>query len=86
MTQDAVDLLTKWVAENVRPVPADAIRDEAARLATEFAAYARDAGLARSDIAELEEDVAEDLKGYMEDALETLRGADGDAPETGGAS
>ena len=83
MTQDAVDLLTKWVAENVRPVPPDAIKAEAARLATEFAAYARDAGLARSDIAELEEDVAEDLKGYMENALEVLRGTDDDAPDAG---
>lgn len=86
MTKDAVDLLTRWVAENVQPVPADAIKGEAARLATEFAAYARDAGLGRTDIAELEEDVAEDLKGYMEDALEALRDADDDAPAAGDLS
>ena len=57
MSQQAIDILNRWMAEAVRPVPAEQMDKEAARLATEFAAYAEDAGLS---IEELELDVGED--------------------------
>jgi hypothetical protein len=67
MTQAALDLLARWIAENVRPVPAEDLESEAARLAAEFVAYAKDAAIS---VAELEEDLAETLESHMEDALE----------------
>ena len=48
MTQHAIDILNRWVAETVRPVPPAEAAKEAARLATEFTAYAEDAGLGSS--------------------------------------
>lgn len=63
-------LLANWIAENVRAVPEEQRNSGAARLAAEFKAYARDAGLGVTDIEELEEDIGEDLVSHMEDALE----------------
>ena len=69
MAQGALDLLNHWVAENVHAVPAEDLKSEAARLAGEFTAYARDAGLGAADLAELEEEIAETLESHMEEAL-----------------
>jgi hypothetical protein len=66
MTQQAVEILNRWIAETVRAVPEDQTAKEAARLAAEFSAYAEDAGL---NLQDLELDVGEDLLGYMTDAL-----------------
>jgi hypothetical protein len=66
MSKLAVDALSRWIAEWVRPVHEDAIAKEAERLAAEFTAYAADAGI---DIGRLEEDIGEDLTSFMEDAL-----------------
>lgn len=73
MTQGALDLLTRWTAENIRPVPAEDVKSEALRLAGEFAAYARDAGFGATDLAELEEDIAATLPSHMEEALKEAR-------------
>ncbi len=75
MTQQAIDILTRWIAETVRPVPPGEIAKEAARLATEFTAYAEDAGL---NVEDLELDVGEDLLGYMRDALQAAADAESD--------
>ena len=66
MTQHAMDILNRWVAETVRAAPPEQIAKEAARLATEFTAYAEDAGL---NIEKLEVDIGEDILSYMRDAL-----------------
>lgn len=66
MTQHAIDILNRWVAETVHAVDADQIPKEASRLATEFSAYAEDAGL---NLEELEVDLGEDLVSHMADAL-----------------
>lgn len=71
MTQRAIDILNRWVAETVRPVPPEEIGKEAARLATEFTAYAEDAGL---NVQNLETDISEDLKTFMADALKVAAG------------
>ncbi len=73
MNKQAIDALARWIAEWVRPVPSDSIRKEAERLATEFAAYAADAGI---DLDRLEEEIGEDIVSRMEDALEEAAGAD----------
>jgi hypothetical protein len=70
MSQATRDLLAHWIAENARPVPAEDLKGEAARLAAEFVAYAKDAAIS---VAELEEDLAETLESHMEDALEAAR-------------
>jgi hypothetical protein len=77
MSKQAVDTLARWIAESVRPVPEDARGKEAERLATEFAAYAADAGI---NIERLEEELGEDLVSHMEDALEALAARD-DLPD-----
>ena len=45
MSQRTIDLLNRWVAETVRPVPEGDLEKEARRLATEFTAFAADAGV-----------------------------------------
>jgi hypothetical protein len=69
MAQGALDLLTRWMEENVRAVPSDDLRSEAMRLVGEFKAYARDVDLSDADLEELEEDLAETLVSHMEDAV-----------------
>jgi hypothetical protein len=71
MSQRTLDILNNWVAENVRPVPPDEIEKEAKRLATEFAAFAADAGL---NIENLETEITEDLEAFMADALKAAAG------------
>lgn len=75
MTQHAIDILNRWIAETVRAVPPEETAKEAARLATEFTAYAEDAGL---NVEELELDVGEDLTSYMTDALVAAADAEAD--------
>jgi hypothetical protein len=75
MTQQAIDILTRWIAETVRRVPPGEIAKEAARLAAEFTAYAEDAGL---NIEDLELEVGEDLLSYMRDALQAAADAESD--------
>jgi nucleotide-binding universal stress UspA family protein len=72
MSKLTTDVLNLWVGEFVRPVPAAAVRREAERLAAEFTAYARDAGI---DPKRLEEEVGSDLVSHMRDAIETARDA-----------
>ena len=67
MGQQAIDVLTRWIAETVHAVPADSLRKEADRLVTEFTAYATDAGIS---VERLEEDIGEDILSYMRSALE----------------
>jgi hypothetical protein len=74
MSHRTVELLNRWVTDTVRPVPAADIQKEAERLAAEFTAFAADAGFS---VEKLEEDVGEDLVGYMIDALEALAEAPG---------
>jgi len=69
MSQQAVDILSRWIAETLRAVPEDDIPKEAARLAAEFSAYAEDANV---DIEDLEVDLGEDLISHMAEALRTL--------------
>lgn len=71
MSRRAVDVLVRWVSDWVRPVPAAARRAEAQRLATEFLAYADDAGI---KVHRLEEEIGTDLVGYMEEALADAAG------------
>jgi hypothetical protein len=73
MSQDATDLLARWIAENVHAVPEDEQKSEAAQLAAEFIAYAKDAGLSAADMRELELDLEEDIESYLEDAIEAAR-------------
>ena len=75
MTQQAVDILNRWIAETVRAVPAEESGKEAARLVTEFTAYAEDAGL---NLEELEVDLGQDLLATMKEALLAAAGADVD--------
>ena len=75
MTQHAIDILNRWVAETVRPVPPAEAAKEAARLATEFTAYAEDAGLR---IEQLELDIGEDIPSFMTDALQAAADAESD--------
>ncbi len=79
MAQAALDLLKRWMAETIRAVPEADIESEATRLAGEFTAYARDAGLSAADLAELEEDMAATLENRMEEALKAASEADGDS-------
>lgn len=78
MSQRAIGILSRWVAETVRPVPAAERPKEAARLAAEFAAYAADAGL---NLQKLEEDLGEDLPSFMSDALEAAEETESGGPE-----
>ena len=75
MTQHAIDILNRWVAETVRPVPPAEAAKEAARLATEFTAYAEDAGLR---VEQLELDIGEDLLSFMKDALQAAADTESD--------
>jgi hypothetical protein len=69
MSQRTRDILNRWVAETVRPVPPSDIEHEARRLATEFAAFAADAGI---EVENIETDITEPLETFM---AEALRGA-----------
>lgn len=69
MSQQAVDILQRWMADAVRPVSRADIPKEASRLATEFTAYAEDAGL---NLDELVVDLGEDIATHMADALEAM--------------
>jgi len=75
MSKRAVDALTRWISESVRPVSAELRRKEAERLAAEFTAYAEDAGI---NITSLEEELGTDLVSHMEDALLALSAEPGD--------
>ena len=77
MTKAALDLLADWVAENARTTAPEERQREAARLAAEFCAYARDAGLGDADLAELEEDIAATLESRMEEALAAAAAREG---------
>jgi hypothetical protein len=77
MSHRATEILNRWVAETVRPVPPQERAREAARLAVEFSAYATDAGL-HLDL--LEEDIGEDLTSYMRDALLAAADAEAEGP------
>jgi hypothetical protein len=70
MNNSPTDLLARWIAENVRPVPPAQRNSEARRLAVEFFAFARDADLSDADLAELEEEIGADLRSHMAEALE----------------
>lgn len=69
MSQEVRELLAQWVAENVQAAPAGKVEDEAVRLAAEFLIYAKDAGCSAADLADLQDDIGEDLVGHMTDAL-----------------
>jgi hypothetical protein len=69
MSKHAVAALNRWIAESVRAVPPREAGKEARRLATEFAAYAADAGI---DVEQLEVEIGEDLVTRMEEALEAV--------------
>ena len=75
MSQRTIDLLNRWIAETVHPVPAAEVEKEAKRLATEFTAFAADAGL---NVENLETDISEDLEAFMADALKAAAGTDTD--------
>jgi hypothetical protein len=75
MRKQSVDALSRWIAESVRAVPRDKARKEARRLTTEFAAYAADAGI---NVAELEEEIGQDIMSRMEEALESAEEAGAD--------
>jgi hypothetical protein len=66
MTHHAVDILQRWIAETVHAVAPEEAAKEAARLVTEFRAYAEDAGL---NLEELEVDLGQDLLATMQEAL-----------------
>jgi hypothetical protein len=70
MSKLSVDILNRWVAESVRPVPPAEAAREAARLAAEFTAYAEDAGLS---VERLEIEIGEDIVSHMREALEAAR-------------
>jgi hypothetical protein len=72
MTQRAIEILNRWIADTVKPVPPDEISSEANRLANEFMAYAADAGL---NVERLEIDLGEDLAARMTEALQTAADA-----------
>ena len=73
MTQRAIDILNRWIADTVKPVPPEQTSREATRLANEFMAYATDAGL---NVEKLEVDLGEDLVARMTEALETAADAE----------
>jgi hypothetical protein len=75
MSRGTLDILERWVAETVRPVPVEEIEKEAERLATEFSAFAADAGI---NIENLETEITEDLPSYMADALRAATVVNGD--------
>jgi len=75
MSQRTLDILNRWIDETVRPVAADEIPKEAKRLATEFSAFAMDAGV---DIENLETEISEDLETFMADALKAAAGVGDD--------
>ena len=77
MSQRTIDLLNRWIAETVHPVPAAEVEKEAKRLATEFTAFAADAGL---NVENLETEISEDLEAFMADALKAAAGTDTDDP------
>lgn len=76
MSKHAVTALTLWIAESVRAVPSRDAPKEARRLATEFAAYAADAGI---DVEQLEVEIGGDLVSRMEEALEAAGEPDDDS-------
>ena len=73
MSQRTLDILNRWIAETVKPVPAEEIPKEAKRLATEFTAFAADAGM---NVEDLEIEISEDLETFMVDALKAAAGMD----------
>ena len=73
MSKQTIDALNRWIAEWVRVVRRNSIPKEAERLATEFAAYATDAGI---DLDRLEEEIEQDIVSRMEEALEEVADAD----------
>lgn len=75
MSQRTIDLLNRWIAETVRPVPAGEVEKEAKRLATEFSAFAADAGL---NVENLETEISENLETFMADALKAAAGTGDD--------
>jgi hypothetical protein len=79
MRDRSTDLLERWIAENVSPVPPAQRASEARRLAVEFSAFARDADMSNADLAELEEEIGAPLKSYMSEALDMAGARDGDA-------
>jgi hypothetical protein len=79
MSDRSTDLLARWIAENVHAVPPSQRESESHRLAAEFLAFAEDAGLSAADVAELEEEIGEDIGSHMVDALETAGTGDDDA-------
>ena len=79
MSKRTVDLLHRWAAETIRPVPEREIQKEAKRLATEFTAFAVDAGM---NLENLEDDISAPLETFMADALRTSVEASGDSAES----
>jgi hypothetical protein len=79
MRDRSTDLLERWIAENVRAVPAAQREREARRLAVEFSAFAKDAGLSDADLAELEEEIGADIGSRMAEALDIADARDDDA-------
>lgn len=73
MTQQAVDILNRWIAETVHAVAPEETAKEAARLAAEFTAYAEDIGL---NLEKLEVDLGQDLLATMNDALMAAAGSE----------
>jgi hypothetical protein len=73
MSQRTLDILNRWIAETVKRVPAEEIPKEAKRLATEFSAFAADAGM---NVENLETEISEDLETFMVDALKAAAGMD----------
>jgi len=73
MTQRAIDILNRWIAETVKPVPSEEMPREADRLANEFMAYAADAGL---NVEKLEVELGEELVARMTEALESAADAE----------
>jgi len=74
---EAEEIFLRWIAENVRLTPSETDEAEAARLAAEFEAYARDIGLDAGDLEELELESGEDLTSRMRAALEAVRARSG---------
>ncbi len=74
MRKQAIDALARWIAESVQAVPSQSIPKEAERLATEFTAFATDAGI---NLERLEEEIGQDILSRMEVALEEAAATDG---------
>ena len=81
MSNGSADLLARWIAENVRAVPVSQRRRESQRLAAEFSAFAKDAGLSEADLTELEVEIGESLDSHMADALEAAGLREDDGPD-----